>query len=173
MSRDNNYRPPPGRWYQFPVMTVNCSRPFLHGCLSSLIDNALHEKRVWPRETKLTYVIFIDFQKMFDTVPHHWLLNKLSHYGIQPMTGWRLIQWAQQVAVNGHESNFQSGVPQGTMIEPLMFQVCLSPFAMYTIRWRSCCNCRWPCWLLMVQYRIQSSARSRNLEEIPQLMSLI
>ena len=28
-------------------------------------------------------VIFIDFQKAFDKVPHHRLLNKLYHYGIR------------------------------------------------------------------------------------------
>jgi len=27
-------------------------------------------------------IIFIDLRKVFDTVPHHQLLNKLSHYGI-------------------------------------------------------------------------------------------
>ena len=73
-------------------------------------------------------MIFIDFRKAFDTVPHCRLLNKLSHYGIQGTTyDWIkiwLTQRTQHVVVNGHDSNFvqvQSGVPQGTVLGPLMF----------------------------------------------------
>ena len=73
-------------------------------------------------------VIFIDFQKAFDKVPHHRLLNKLYHYGIRGkihewISTW-LTQRTQRVVINGYESSFaqvQSGVPQGTVLGPLMF----------------------------------------------------
>ena len=73
-------------------------------------------------------VIFIDFQKAFDKVPHQRLLTKLCYYGIQGKIHEWLSIWLtkciQRVVINGHESSFaevQSGVPQGTVLGPLIF----------------------------------------------------
>ena len=73
-------------------------------------------------------VIFIDFQKAFDKVPHQRLLTKLCYYDIQVKIHEWLSIWltkrAQRVVINGHESSFaevQSGLPQGTVLGPLMF----------------------------------------------------
>ena len=72
--------------------------------------------------------IFIDFRKVSDTILLCRLLNKLSHYGVQGITyDWIkiwLTQRTQHVVVNGHNSDLvqvQSGVPQGTVLGPLMF----------------------------------------------------
>ena len=75
-----------------------------------------------------TDIIFIDFRKAFDTVPHCRLLNKIYDYGIRGrihdwIKTW-LTQRVQRVVVNGHASNFtqvKSGVPQGTVLGSLMF----------------------------------------------------
>ena len=73
-------------------------------------------------------VIYMDFQKALDTVPHRRLLYKLSRYGI---TG-NLLQWIKvfltgrklQVAVNGSLSEWirvLSGIPQGSVFGPVFF----------------------------------------------------
>jgi len=73
-------------------------------------------------------VLFLDFAKAFDTVPHQRLLAKLQYYGITGRTHHWISQWLtnrmQRVVISGTESdyiNVISGVPQGTMLGPLMF----------------------------------------------------
>ena len=63
-------------------------------------------------------------------MPHMRLLNKLSFYGIQgPILQWIcswLTQRKQKVVVDGKSSSttiVKSGVPQGTVLRPLMFLV--------------------------------------------------
>ena len=75
-----------------------------------------------------TDAILLDLTKAFDRVPHMRLCNKLSYYGINDNT----LKWiknfmhgrTQQVIVEGYHSspiNVTSGVPQGTVLAPLLF----------------------------------------------------
>ena len=87
--------------------------------------------------------IFLDFAKAFDKVCHPHLLLKLQHYGIKG----QLLEWIsdflttrrQRVVIDGHSSGWSevtSGVPQGSILGPLLFLVYINDFPLAVK-----CNC--------------------------------
>ena len=75
-----------------------------------------------------TDIIYLDFAKAFDTVPHARLCHKLQRSGIGgPLLKWLedfLYERKQRVILNGAHSAWErviSGVPQGSVIGPTLF----------------------------------------------------
>ena len=73
-------------------------------------------------------VIYTDFEKAFDKVPHKRLISKLKSYGINKnVTDWIesfLLLRKQRVKINDSFSEWQkvmSGIPQGSILGPLLF----------------------------------------------------
>ena len=100
-----------------------------HSCETQLLLT-VNDLAVGLREKEQIDAILLDFSKAFDKVPHERLLLKLHHIGVRGL----LLAWirdfltgrTQQVTIEGKVSSSScvtSGVPQGTVLGPLLFLV--------------------------------------------------
>jgi len=77
-------------------------------------------------------VIYLDFKKAFDRVPHSRLLSKVKALGINGLVAQWISHWLydrrQRVVINGKFSTWShvlSGVSQGSVLGPILFKFVL------------------------------------------------
>ena len=92
-------------------------------CLTNLLC-FFEEITKWVDEGSSVDVIYLDFQKAFDKVPHERPIFKLKSQGMgNGIINW-MEQWLtdrrQRVVVDGEVSSWKSVLPQGSVLGPIL-----------------------------------------------------
>ena len=123
----------------------NCQHGFRksRSCITQLLQ-VMNDITRYIEDHKDIDIIYLDFSKAFDTVPHQRLINKLKAYSING----KLLKWItdflnerkQRVRVNSSYSSYStidSGNPHGFIIDPILFIIFINDLPENVA-----CNCK-------------------------------
>ncbi|KAF2357291.1 Reverse transcriptase domain [Trinorchestia longiramus] len=98
-------------------------------CLINLLDFFGEVNRIYNR-TEAADLVYLDFQKAFDKVPHERIMAKVEVHGIRRNYSRWIRNWltgrTQRVVIHDETSDstlVTSRVPQGSVLGPLLFTI--------------------------------------------------
>ena len=126
------------KWDLMPNQQKGCRRGS-YGCKDQLLINktVMEECRVKHKNLSMAWV---DYRKAFDSVPHSWILQCMSIYGLSPkvikfteltMKNWKTILYIShnEGQEKSDETPIRCGIYQGDSFSPLLFCMALFPLS--------------------------------------------
>ena len=102
--------------------------------IQTIILNYLDQRR---KPLKKLAIVFIDFEKAFDSIDRNHLIQILNDQNIMDRAEIQLLEWYyrnSQLIFEDITFRTSNGVPQGSVMSPLLFNIVLNQCKPYRIR---------------------------------------